>query len=342
MYLSHETLEHELRSQRTQQQSLRNINIGAVKLPKQFENIINNNKEIDDNIQFGYNLNNNIMNKVRIRDSKYSNTENQNDHDIQIGHPIQGTQGHRQQDQEQENNDPRRGQFKLMASPEKPRYKQLSQDSFLRDNLSDRDQDENEYKDQSFMLVSHDPPQLQHEEQIQQQSKVSIVVNDDIEFRHKHLRLFQILDGVLIIGYDSNSSLRLPPHLCMSFDTLLTKTQLFNWYIKQSKNKLIYSNNSHQSTQTLFDDIMSSSNGQQPNAVRNINKLNQQQFATENDDHKQYELQQQNGSIKTQQNYQNQHDLQCLQKIIHSPLNNKRKEGLGLICKQYDHDQTNK
>merc|ERR1712130_456656 len=86
-------------------------------------------------------------------------------------------------------------------------------------------------------------------------------------------KLFQILNGVLVIKYDSNSNKRLPPHLCMTFDTLLdlanyqngevlTKQSLMEWYDKYSANKLIYSDEedpifNHVSTQTLFDEIKS-------------------------------------------------------------------------------------
>ena len=65
------------------------------------------------------------------------------------------------------------------------------------------------------------------------------------------------MNGVLVIGYDYNSNGRLPPHLCMTFDTLLdlanyqsgdimTRQRLNDWYNKYSKNKLIYSNQTEQ------------------------------------------------------------------------------------------------
>merc|ERR1712130_1055575 len=143
----------------------------------------------------------------------------------------------------------------------------------------------------------------------------SMADEECIDFGHEHSKLFQILNGVLVVGYDSNSNKTLPPHLCMTFDTLLdlanyqnqqilTKNQLMSWY-KQSKNKLIYGQNTeqdieifnHRSTQTLFDELSPT----QPKSMEMTMDNNRRRRGPRiNDEQKQYQLlSESNGNIKT-------------------------------------------
>merc|ERR1712228_298442 len=144
------------------------------------------------------------------------------------------------------------------------------QNAFLRDHMNESP----EYKQQSFMLVSSeqfDDDNDNEEDAMNHLEQKEDECCDDVFVGDANCKLFQILNGVLVIGYDSNSTKRLPPHLCMTFDTLLalanyqngqvlTKQSLMEWYDKHSANKLIYSEEedqilNHVSTQTLFDEI---------------------------------------------------------------------------------------